>query len=224
VFVTVFFAMPDNPVKRKIKRLVLYASPLILAYMTVGWRSDAAIFKPVGSVRSAIEPAYDVSTLTRDIENYCLAKTIGSSPIFGLGYGHQFYQIVQLPAMPHPLEPWLPHNSLFGLWFAAGFAGYTMITLFWTGGVYYGVLAYRTATSSMDRSVALVCFGSVLIYMVQCYADLGLGVLTAVYMIAPSMAIAGQLAIATGGWDETPARARPARAPPEQVGPRRAPN
>jgi len=218
VFVTVFFAMPDNPVKRKIKKLILYTSPLTAVYMVVGWRSEAAIFKPVSSVRSVIEPAPDVSTLTRDIENYCLAKTIGSAPIFGLGYGHQFFQIIQLPAMPHPLEPWLPHNSLLGLWFASGFVGYTMITLFWTAGVYYGVRAYRLATSAMDRAIALVCFGSVLIYMVQCYADLGLGVLTAVYMVAPSIAIVGQLAIATGAWPMKPARAPAARAPAMRVG------
>ena len=185
VFVTVFFAMPNNAVKKKIKKVVLYSSPLTAAYIAVGWRSEAAVFKPVSSIRSVIEPAPDISTLTRDIENYCLAKTIASDPIMGLGYGHAFYQIVQLPPMPHPLEPWLPHNSLLGLWFAAGFIGYTMVTLLWTAGVYFGVRAYRASSEPVDRAVALVCFGSVLIYMVQCYADLGLGVPTAVYMVAP---------------------------------------
>jgi hypothetical protein len=123
VFVTLFFTMPNNAVKKKIKKIAILSSPLTAIYIAVGWRSSAAIFKPVSSIRSVVEPAPDVSTLTRDIENYCLAKTLGSSPIFGLGYGHQWYQIVSLPPMPHPLEPWLPHNSLLGLWFAAGFVG-----------------------------------------------------------------------------------------------------
>jgi hypothetical protein len=209
VFVTLFFVMPNNLAKKKIKKLALYASPLWLAYLVVGWRSTNPIFKPVSSIRSVIEPAPDTSTLTRDIENYCLAKTIGAYPFLGLGYGHTFFQIIPLPPMPHPLEPWLPHNSLLGLWFAAGFVGYTMVTLLWAGGVFFGVRAYLAATQPMDRAVALVCFGSVLIYLVQCYADLGLGVMTAVYMVAPSIAIAGQLAMKTGAW---PAKGAPGRA------------
>jgi hypothetical protein len=206
VFVTVFFAMPDNPVKRRIKKLALLSSPLVAVYIAVGWRSEAAFFKPVSSIRSVVEPAPDISTLTRDIENYCLATTLGSNPLFGLGYGHRWFPIVSLPPMPHPLEPWLPHNSLLGLWFAAGFVGYTAITLLWTAGVYFGVRAYRFAQTPMQSAVALVCFGSVLIYMVQCYADLGLGVPTAFYMVSPAFAIAGQLALKNGAW---PAKAAP---------------
>jgi hypothetical protein len=213
VFVTLFFAMPNNAAKKKIKKFALYTSPLSLAYIVVGWRSSNPIFKPVSSIRSVVEPAPDTSTLTRDIENYCLAKTIGAYPFLGLGYGHTFFQIIPLPPMPHPLEPWLPHNSLLGLWFAAGFVGYTMVTLLWTGGVFFGVRAYRAATEPMDRAVALVSFGAVLIYMVQCYADLGLGVMTAVYMVAPSIAIAGQLALKTGAWPAKVAKAAPARRP-----------
>jgi hypothetical protein len=209
VFLTVFFSMPANAVKRKIKKFALLTSPLTLAYIAIGWRSNLPIFKPVSSIRSVVEPAPDTSTLTRDIENYCLAKTIGTFPILGLGYGHTFFQIIQLPPMPHPLEPWLPHNSLLGLWFAAGWLGYTMVTLLWSAGVYFGVRAYRTATEPMDRAAALVSFGAVLIYMIQCYADLGLGVMTAVYMVAPSLAIAGQLAMKTGAWPGGKA-ARPA--------------
>jgi hypothetical protein len=215
VFVTLFFTMPDNAVKKRIKKLALLASPLMAAYIAIGWRSSAPLFKPVSSIRSVIEPAPDISTLTRDIENYCLAKTIGAFPITGLGYGHTFFQIIPLPPMPHPLEPWLPHNSLLGLWFVSGFIGYTMVTLLWTAGVYFGVRAYRAATAPTDRAVALVSFGSVLIYLIQCYADLGLGVPTAVYMVAPSIAIAGQLAIKTGAWplQSAPKAARPARVP-----------
>jgi hypothetical protein len=219
VFITLYFCTPDSPAKRKIKKFALYTSPLSLLYLGIGWRLGTGIFKPVGSIRSAIQPANDLSTMTRDIENYCVAKTIASSPIFGLGYGHRFFELVGLPAMPHPLEPWLPHNSLLGLWFAAGFVGYTAMSLLWTAGVYFGVRAYREAKNQMNKAIALVCFGSVLIYLIQCYADLGLGALTGVYMVAPSLAIAGQLAVMTGAWQakDVPRQAATARSAPAGV-------
>ena len=219
VFIVLYFCTPDSPAKRKIKKFLLYTSPLWLAYLAVGWQVGTGIFKPVGSIRTAIQPANDLSTLTRDIENYCVAKTIASAPIMGLGYGHRFFELVTLPAMPHPLEPWLPHNSLLGLWFAAGFVGYTAMSLLWTAGVYFGVRAYRMAQNQMNKAIALVCFGSVLIYLIQCYADLGLGALTGVYMVSGSLAIAGQLAVVTGAWQEkdAPRRVAPARSAPAGV-------
>ncbi|HET9959352.1 MAG TPA: hypothetical protein VFQ61_32905 [Polyangiaceae bacterium] len=200
VFLTLFFSMPPTRAKKKIVNALLYASPFIALYIAAGWGSPTGIFKPVGTIRSVVEPANDVSTMTRDIENYDLAMTIRSNPLFGLGYGHQYLQIIGLPPMPHPLEPWLPHNSLLGLWFASGFVGYTMITLLWTGGVYFGVRAYRALSNPMDRAAALVSFGAVLIYMIQCYGDLGLGAWTGVYIVAPSIAVAGKLAVISGAW------------------------
>lgn len=229
VFVTLYFSTPDSPDKRKIRKYLLFASPLILAYVAIGWGSPAGIFKPVQTLRSVVEPANDVSTMTRDIENYCIAKTIGAHPFLGLGYGHQFFQLISLPPMPYPLEPYLPHNSLLGLWFAAGFVGYTAMTLLWTAGVYFGVRAYRAADSRMDRTIALVCFGSVLIYLIQCYGDIGLGAPTGVYMVSASIAIAGKLAVSTGAWTtKAPPKKKKASAPRAtlEVGlrrPRRAP-
>jgi hypothetical protein len=80
------------------------------------------------------------------------------------------------------------------------------------------------ATDPMDRSAALVCFGAVLIYLIQCYADLGLGVMTAVYMVAPSLAIAGQLAVKTGAWPTKATKPAPQAQPRVTVQARPAPN
>jgi hypothetical protein len=200
VFTTLYFAIPMTPAKRKIKTWAVRLAPLVLMYVALGWRIESSIFKPVHTLRSVVSPATDVSTMTRDIENYCIAQTIRSSPILGLGYGHRFFELIPLPAMPHPLELWLPHNSLLGLWFAAGFVGYTAMTLPWTAGVYLGVRAYRFAKRPLERSAALVSFAAVLIYLIQCYADLGLGAPTGVFMVAAALAIAGKLAVATGAW------------------------
>jgi hypothetical protein len=216
VFVTLYFVTPASPVKARIKKWALRLSPIIILYVGLGWHSANPLFKPVQTIRSVIEPANDVSTMTRDIENYDVAQTIRSFPFLGLGYGHGYFAQIALPPMPYPLEPYLPHNSLLGLWFASGFVGYTAMTLLWTAGVYFGVRAYRASSRPIDRATALVCFGNVLIYLIQCYGDIGLGAGTGVYLVAASVAVAGKLAIATGAWPvkEPVGRPRAGASPP----------
>jgi hypothetical protein len=201
VFMTLYFTMPMNSVKRKIKSGLFKASPFVVIYMIVGWfSSGTGIFKPIGTLKSVLQPATDISTMTRDIENYDLAQTLRQNPFVGSGYGVPYLELISLPPMPHPLERWLPHNSLLGLWFAAGYVGYTLMTLLWAAGVYMGVRAYRSAHQKIDRAAALVCFGAVLMYMIQCYGDVGLGSWPAVFTVAPALAIGGKLAVITGAW------------------------
>jgi O-antigen ligase len=192
--------MPMSPVKKRIRRLLIRLSPLAAIYVAVGWTMPSGIFKPIATLQSVTRPATDVSTMTRDIENYDITMTINDHPVLGLGWGHGYYQIIPLPPMPHPLEPWLPHNSLLGLWFASGVVGYTAMTLLWTAGVYFGVRAYRAASRPIDRAVLLPCFGSVLMYMIQCYGDVGIGSWTAVFTVAPALAVSGKLAVLSGAW------------------------
>jgi len=52
----------------------------------------------------------------------------------------------------------------------------------------------------------LVCFGTILIYYVQCFGDLGLGTFTGVFLVAPALTIASKLAVKSGAWPMAPAR------------------
>jgi len=219
VFVTLYFLTAMNPVKRAIQRAVRIGSPIALLYIMVGWSSNSKIFKPVQTIRSAVDSKADASTQWRDIENFDLLYTIRQNPLFGTGYGHGFWEIMQLPAVDYPLERFIPHNSILGLWTYCGYVGFTAISLLWVTGVYFGIRAYHAATSPRDKTAALVCFGALLIHWVQCYGDMGLGSWTGVFMVAPSLAMAGKLAVATGAWPATDsqtvieARVAPKKAP-----------
>jgi hypothetical protein len=48
--------------------------------------------------------------------------------------------------------------------------------------------------------VLLPCFGSVLMYMIQCYGDVGIGSWTAVFTVAPALAVSGKLAVLSNAW------------------------
>ncbi len=204
-----YFVMPTTPVKKRIRKTMLYLSPLIAAYVAVGWNSNAGIFGPVHSIRAAVQPATDPSAMTREIENYDLIYTLAQHPFVGYGYGNRYFQIIPLPPMPHPMEPYMPHNSFLGLWCFAGYPGFTAMCLLWVGGVYCGIRAYRFAKDPEDRTAAVMTFAAVLIYLIQCWGDLGLGSWAGVFLVAPSLAIAGKLAVATGAWPLARPSAKP---------------
>jgi hypothetical protein len=224
VFITLYLATPTNPMKRKLQKALLFLSPLVAAYVAVGWNMTGAggVFAPVQTIRSSVDSEVDASTLWRDIENFDLIFTVRQNPIFGTGYGHGFMEVIPLPPVPYLLERFIPHNSILGLWCYCGFVGYTAMTLLWVAGVYYAMRAYHHATERTDRAAAMACVGAVLIYYFQCYGDMGLGSWTGVYMMGAALAAAGKLAVATGAWTTTARRAAsgaPAAAAAPQPGP-----
>lgn len=200
VLLTLYLVTPPNVIKRKIKKALLFLSPAIVAYFVVGWGSKAKFFKGAQIARSVVEPSTDASSLWREIENYDILFTFRQSPILGHGYGHPFWEIIPLPHVGYDLERYCPHNSILGLWAFAGYFGFTAFALLWASGAFFGMRAYRAAKNPIDRTAAVLATGSVIIYMIQCYGDMGLGAWTGVYLMAPSIALAGKLAVDTGAY------------------------
>lgn len=208
ILMTLYSITPDNPIKRRIRRSLYGLAPLIAVYVAAGWNSTSPAFKPARIMRSVVEPSTDGSSLWRELENYDLIVTLRESMLLGQGYGHRFIEAIPLPAVAYDLEYFLPHNSLLGLLAFAGLVGFTAITLLWGGGVYFAMRAYHAAKQPSERVAAIICVGAVIVYMVQCFGDLGLGSWTGVHILAPSLALAGKLAVSTGAWSDT----RPTRA------------
>jgi hypothetical protein len=200
VLLTVYLITEDNPVKRRVRRTLIYSSPVILAYFVVGWNAASSIFKPVKIMRSVVDAQSDSSTLWRELENFDLISTVRMNPILGTGYGNGYVEVVKLPEISYSLERFVPHNSILGLWCYCGYFGYTALTLLWAAGVYFAMRAHKAATEPSQRVAATACFGAVLVYLVQCWGDMGLGSWTGVFIVAPSLAVAGKLAVATGQW------------------------
>lgn len=201
VFMTVYVVTRDNPLKRKVQRTLIRMSPLFVLYVIVGWNRATGIFKPVGSLRSVIDAKADASSFWRELENFNLIQTLRSHPILGAGYGHQYDEVVMMPAVDYSLEKYLPHNSILGLWAFCGPFGYATLTLLWAAGVYFSMRAYHAAKIPHHRAAGLVCFGAVLIYLIQCWGDLGLATWAGVFTVGPAIATGGKLATATGAWN-----------------------
>jgi hypothetical protein len=206
ILLTLYVVTPDNVYKRKARRYLAYASPVLLVYMAAGWNSQyGTLFKPVRIARSVIDPSTDNSSLWRELENLNLILTLKQSPVLGYGYGRPYVEVVAMPAVNYSLEYYCPHNSLLGLWAFGGFIGFTAMTLMWGVGVYFAMRAYHSAQRPLERVASIVAVGAVLIYLVQCFGDLGLGSLVGVHLLAPALAVAGKLAASNGGWGARPA-------------------
>lgn len=199
-----YFVTPPNAMKRRIKKLTILFSPLILAYIMVGWNAgDSGVFKPVGIIRSVVEPDTDSSSLWREIENYDLLVTFRSSPLMGQGLGHPFWEIIPLPAVSYPLEYFLPHNSILGIWAFGGWVGFTGLTLLWASCVFFAMRAYYASKVPIERAACSLCMGCVVIYQIQCFGDVGFGAWAGVFLISSSIVLAGKLAVSTGAWTKT---------------------
>ncbi len=230
VALAVIFALtPWTRAKRSICRGFVLASPLSLPYIAIGWESSASIFSPVQTIRSVIDSNADASTAWRDWENYDLFYTIRQHPLFGVGYGHGYTEIVKLPdiSQSYSLYRFIPHNSILGLLAYGGFVGFTALWMMLVVGVYLAVRSHRFAKTTNDRVTALAALTAFIVFFVHCYGDMGLGTWTGVFLVAPALAVVGHLAVSTGAWPQ-PAGARirireifgmpePAEPPPDML-------
>lgn len=201
--VTVFAMSQWTPAKRTVARVLILSAPVLLLYVAIGWGSSGeGIFGPVGTIRSVVDSKADASTEWRDWENYNLFFTLKGSPILGTGYGHGYIETVKLPDVSgaYSLYRFIPHNSILGLWAYGGLLGFAALWAMLVVAIYLAARAARFARTKAERSAALVVICGIVVYLVHCYGDMGLGTWTSVFLIAPAFAAASHLAAATGAW------------------------
>jgi hypothetical protein len=207
---TVWALMPWTKMKLTIARVALLALPVVLIYLVFGWSHPTGAFRPVGVLRSVVDSNADASTSWRDWENYNLFYTLKGAPLLGTGYGHGYTEIVVLPdiSASYSLYRHIPHNSILGLWAYGGLVGFSLLWALIPVGLFVAARAQLAAERPREQVIALGAIATVVVYLVHCYGDMGLGTWTSVFLVAPALALAEKLAVATGGFEKTPARSR----------------
>jgi hypothetical protein len=206
-----WFMTPWRPLKVKVARiLVVAALPLTLIYVPLGWNSDASIFSPVRKIRSLADPDYNKSTLWRTLENYDLVYTYEQRPLFGSGFGHPYEEAIYLPDITsiYELEPYIPHNSVLGLWAYGGLFGFTLLWAMFPVGLLFTARCYRWARTPLERVTALGAASVQVSYLMEGYGDLGFGAWGPVFTVATAYVLVGKICIANGAWG--PGRIQPA--------------
>jgi hypothetical protein len=152
-------------------------------------------------LRTVNDAEIDASTLFRDLENYNLLFTMRLRPIIGTGFGQQFAEPVTTPDLPSFKEyRYMPHNSILGLWGFTGWLGFTGLFTALVAAVFWAARSYRFARLADERTASLVAISFVLIYLIQCWGDLGFSERNAVFLVGPALGVAAQLAVSTGAW------------------------
>jgi O-antigen ligase len=202
-----------SAMKRFLTRLVILCMPLIVAYVAAGWNSQSKVFAPIRTFRSVSDGKVDASTMYRDTENYNLLLTLRMNPMVGTGFGQPFAEVVTLPNISFFAEyRYMPHNSILGLWAYTGAIGFTGISLVLIVAVYLAGRSYRRSRTAEERIAAFMVIGTIAIYAVHCWGDIGFSERRTILLVGPVLAIAGQLACATGAWSARVAPAAPAQA------------
>lgn len=194
-----FFVMPMTPLKRKLIRWALAAVPFIAIYLLVGWDHNGGFFGGAAVVRSIVDAKSDGSSEWRELENMDLIVSLQSSPFFGLGYGHHYIGPIVIQDV-YAQEHFLPHNSILGVWAFGGIFGFTLNWMFLAVGAFVACRTYKFARRAIDRVAALSLLQMLMIYMDQCFGDIGLGATTGVLLVSVGLAMVGKLALTTGAW------------------------
>ena len=204
--VAVFFWIVTRwrPLKRRFARWLMVGSLPLLLYAVVGWSAPrSVVFWPVQKVRSMTDSSENTSTLWRDLETYNLVYTYSQNPLLGSGFGHPFLEQIKLPDVTavYELEPYVPHNSVIGLWAYGGLVGFALIWMIFPVGFFFTVRAYRWARNGRERVTALGAAAVQICYLMQGYGDLGFGHWGTVFTVAAGYALVGKICVANGAWD-----------------------
>jgi O-antigen ligase len=195
--------------KQFLLRGLLLALPVLIMYVAVGWSSSAKIFAPVRTFRSMQDAQVDSSTMFRDLENFNLLQTMRLHPWVGSGFGQPFAMVVQTPDISFFREyPYMPHNSILGLWAFCGLLGFTTLFMVLAVCVHLAARSYHLARSPDERSAAFVAIAMVLIYEIQCWGDIGFSERRNIFLVGAACAVASRLAVSTGAWGQFRATVR----------------
>lgn len=205
---------PGSWITKRMVRLAVLGSPLLLVYVIVGWNSPSRVFGPVQFVRNIVQAertdgSLDRSTFFRDMENFNLVHTFRSNPLLGTGLGHRFQQATETDSLEGFEEyGFLPHNSMLGLWAFTGFVGFSGLFMTVVVAFFLGARAHAHARTPDERLVITAAIGVLGAYLMHLWADIGFTEATAIFPVAIALAILGQMAVATGAW---PARGHAAQ-------------
>jgi hypothetical protein len=160
------------------KRVVPVAAVLMIGYIGAMWNSTSSAAFPAQAVKAVIAQdqageADQSSDLYRIIENYDLNYTIRSEPIFGVGFGQQFYRPITLPDISFfEFYLYIPHNSILWVWLKTGFGGFLTFFYLLAQALMAGARNVRAAPKGVDMMISAVTVMYVAMFALFAFVDI----------------------------------------------------
>jgi O-antigen ligase/polysaccharide polymerase Wzy-like membrane protein len=199
-------ALPRGKARRRMLKLSLAASPLLLLYTAVGWGRPEPIFEPLRAF-SAVSGNEDLSALARqeEVRNLLYTLSAAGNPLLGTGWGVPYRKLTSLYANFGP-EWWqylyLPHNSLLGVAVFGGLLGICGIWIVVPAAAFLAAQGYHGATHPAARAGAMAALGILPAYSAQCYGDVGFQSLTGSLILGVALGVASKVS----AWAAPPRR------------------
>jgi len=211
-----YFALPANRVKRRVQRVALGIVPLVLLYVAIGWGRTEGIFRPLKSFQTVSVDA-DNSTKARRMENLGLIATANKYGwVMGSGWGQKYVEVSgRYNIYFLELWPYVPHNSVLGLFAYTGYVGFMGFWMVFPMSVFFNTRVAKQSKRPLDQFVSTVAVMQVVSCSNQWYGDMGSFSIVTMYTLSSTLAVALRLPIATGVWSNggVARRAAPAAAP-----------
>jgi hypothetical protein len=196
VLAVVYLLLPRGG-RRRVHKFLLFAGPVVLLYVVVGWGRQGALFAPIRAL-STSGSNEDNSSLARleEMRNLMYTLSATGNPLFGTGWGVPYQKVTSVYANFGPgwwQYLYMPHNSLLGV---AVFGGLVGIFGMWGVVPVAALLAsrgYRASAGAVDRAAAMAAVGILPAYGSQCYGDIGFQSLTCALILGVALSVAGKV-------------------------------
>jgi hypothetical protein len=158
----------------------MFALPVLVAgavYMPLFWNNTGTLGQPARAIRSISDP--DVrdasSNAWRDLEAINVRATIASDPLFGIGFGRPFLQVVEVPNISF-FEFWNyeSHHDILWVWMKTGALGFVAFFMLMLNGLSRSVWIAKTFSDPEFRIFGILSMSAIIMAFVFCYVDLGL--------------------------------------------------
>jgi hypothetical protein len=205
--VAIFLVSPRHRVKRFVMQGLVVLVPVLTLYLAVGWnRETGRVFAMAQTVRSLISPVEgsktESSNVERDIENYNLITSWKPNSVFGQGFGHAFTEFLPSNDFSQSNYGHVGHNSLLWLLWIGGIAGFTGLLLYVGVALFFFGRTLPRTTAPDERSALLVAMSILIIFLNQCFGDMGTQSIEIAFFVAVAVAIIGRLATRRHAWLE----------------------
>lgn len=172
-------------------RAALVVVPLLTLYAVAGIAAPPSrLFAPVQSLVTLNDQS-DSSTMSREVENSNLIRTLATAGPLGVGFGHEYVEFVVGDDISElfPQYRYLPHNSILGLWAFGGLLGFTGFMLPFVLGL-AGAARLRHSDAARGAS-AIWLAGAITSFVLMAWGDIGLQATAPGFLGAIAVGLAG---------------------------------
>ena len=111
----------------------------------------------------------------------------------GIGFGHAFYQIYQLPDISFFIFwRYMPHHSFLWIWLKTGFGGFVSMLYLMTRTIQHGVRSTIHLPPGTTRAICVASTLYVPMYLLYSYVDIAWDIRSMIFM-AVVMAVCADL-------------------------------